>query len=88
MIKQTHFTCELKHIYFDFSTIEIQQFSYAVYYGFLKYLYTDSVESATTEETVGESVGPDKRRPETPSCYPNCVLQSCCTSRTPTARSN
>ena len=39
---------------FHLSTIEIQQFSYGVYHTFLKYLYTDSIDSATTEETVGE----------------------------------
>ena len=36
------------------STIEICQYSYAVYYAFLKYLYTDNVDSVTVEDAVGE----------------------------------
>ena len=61
----------LKWGIFLLSTIEIQQFTYGVYHSFLKYLYTDSVDSGTMEETVGELV---KGWPEMLSCYPQCVL--------------
>ena len=40
------------------STIEICQYTYVVYYAFLKYLYTDSVDNITVEDTVGECLVP------------------------------
>ena len=36
------------------SEVEISQFSYPVYYAFLKYLYTDKLDDLSSEQVVGE----------------------------------
>ena len=38
------------------SLIEICQFSYSVYYAFLKYLYTDKVDELSTDNVISKSL--------------------------------
>lgn len=50
-----NFTCKMIHFQFFYSSIEVSQFSYAVYKAFLQYLYTDQV-NLKPEEAIGTCI--------------------------------